>query len=67
MRAGCGIGFFLRAVGDKEATVRRLLPDLDIASLHLWLATHEKLIKIPIVSAIWDHLEARLKPLVDLA
>ncbi|MGA0281275.1 MAG: LysR substrate-binding domain-containing protein, partial [Paracoccaceae bacterium] len=67
MRPGCGIGFFLRAVGDKEATVRRLLPDLDIAPLNLWLAAHEKLIKTPSVRAIWDHLEARLKPLVDLA
>lgn len=67
VRAGCGIGFFLRAVGDKEPTVRRLLPDLDIVPLNLWLAAHEKLIKTPSVRAIWDHLEARLKPLVDLA
>jgi len=57
----------MRLPSDCKQCVRRHLPDLDIASLHLWLATHEKLIKIPIVSAIWNHLEARLKPLVDLA
>lgn len=64
MRAGCGVGFAQRAVGDADPALVRLVPDLPLPTLPLWIAAHEGVRRVPRVARVWDHLLAGLKPYV---
>jgi len=43
VRAGIGIGFAQRRIGEEEPLVRRILPDLKLPVLPMWLAMHRDL------------------------
>jgi DNA-binding transcriptional LysR family regulator len=56
VRAGCGIGFAQSQVGDADPTVERVLPDLPLPGLPLWLAAHEAIRQTPRIRRVWDLL-----------
>lgn len=62
LRAGCGIGFGLKALGDLHDDVEALDFDLDLPNLPVWLATHQALRHTPRIAAVWDALAKGLKP-----
>ncbi|MGH1330335.1 MAG: LysR family transcriptional regulator [Paracoccaceae bacterium] len=56
VRAGCGIGAAQRIVGDRDALVERILPDLPLPPLPIWLAAPEALRRNPRIRRVWDLL-----------
>lgn len=58
--AGCGIGFAPLALGQGEPRVRRLLPDLDLPALPVWLAAPQATRRTPRIARVWDMLAAGL-------
>lgn len=65
VRAGCGIGFAQTTIGDADPTVARILPDMPLPDLPVWLTAHETLRPMPRVDAVWRRLEAALAALVS--
>ncbi|WP_425071668.1 LysR family transcriptional regulator [Sagittula sp. S175] len=65
MRAGCGIGFAQTHVADADPGLRRILPDVPMPTLPLWLAAHEAVRQTPRIRRVWDALEHGLKPCVS--
>lgn len=57
VRAGCGIGFTQQFVANKAPEVQRILPDLPLDSLPIWLAAPEAMRSSPRVKRVWDLLE----------
>lgn len=55
-RAGLGIAVVQRPIGDADASLRAVLPGLDVARLDTWIVTHENLRDIARVRAVFDHL-----------
>lgn len=55
-RAGLGIAACQAPLGDADQNLVRVLPDLALATLDVWLVTHENLTKAPAVRAVLDHL-----------
>ncbi len=43
VKAGAGVGFGARWLGRQTPELRRILPDLDIPALPMWLASHQEL------------------------
>ncbi|MGP6089111.1 LysR family transcriptional regulator [Antarctobacter jejuensis] len=64
IRAGCGIGFAQLSVGEAEPLVERILPDMPLPSLPLWLAAHEAVRHTPRIRRVWEALAEGLKPYV---
>ena len=64
VRAGCGIGFGQQSIGEFDPRVTRVLPDLDIPALPVWLAAHEALRRTPRVALAWEMLEQGLAPIL---
>lgn len=60
VRAGCGIGFGQIGVGQADATLQRVLPDLPLPALELWLAAPVRTRQTPRISRVWDALKLRL-------
>lgn len=58
MKAGMGVGFGLRMIGDTDPDLVAVLPDMDIGSLPVWLAAHPELRMSPRVRVTFDHLAA---------
>jgi DNA-binding transcriptional LysR family regulator len=58
--AGCGIGFAQRIVGDQCSDVTRVLPDLPLDPLPIWLAAPEVMRSTPRIRRVWDLLEHHL-------
>ena len=58
VRAGCGLGGILRAVGDADPSLERidLIPDLP--SLPVWLTAAPRLRQSPRLRRVWDALAA---------
>ncbi|WP_407491777.1 LysR family transcriptional regulator [Pseudooceanicola sp. MF1-13] len=65
VRAGCGIGFGQRPVGDADPGVVRIFNDMPIPSLPVWLAAHDAMRRTPRVALAWDHLERGLAPILQ--
>jgi DNA-binding transcriptional LysR family regulator len=63
VRAGCGIGGAMLAVGERDPAVQRILPGLEIAALEVWLAMPAALRAVPRVRLVWAHLAACLGPM----
>lgn len=63
--AGCGIGIGQAYVADRTPGVRRLLPDLPMPTLPVWLTAHPTLRHQPRVSAVWTALDAAIAPLLS--
>jgi DNA-binding transcriptional LysR family regulator len=55
-RVGIGIAVAQVQVGERDAGLVRLLPDLDVAVLDTWIVTHENLARVPRVRAVFDSL-----------
>lgn len=58
--AGGGIGAQHRAIGDAEPGVRRVLPEVKIPSLPVWLACHEELRSRALIRRVFDYLGQKL-------
>lgn len=56
IKAGCGIGFAQRSIGDDEPLVERVLPQIPLPSLPLWLAAHEAVRNTPRLRRVWEAL-----------
>ncbi len=65
VKAGCGIGITQRRVGDAEPGLERLLPDLPLPELPLWLAAHEAVRNTPRIRRVWGALEDGLRACVS--
>ena len=63
VRAGAGIGITQRNIGDADPAVERLLPDLPLPTLPVWLTAHERLRKVPRIARVWDALAEGLAAL----
>lgn len=60
VRAGCGISGAQRQIGDADPLLERIMPDLDLPSLPLWLAAPQALRSNPRIRRVWDFLAAAL-------
>ncbi len=56
VRAGAGIGVSAINIGGSDPQVQRLLPDLDLPELPIWLTAHEALRTAPRIRRIYDLL-----------
>lgn len=63
--AGCGIGIGQSHVADRTPGVRRLLPDLSLPTLPVWLTAHPTLRHQPRVATVWRALDAAFSPLLS--
>lgn len=55
-RAGLGIAVVQRPFGRADPALRAVLPDITVASLDTWIATHEDLRAVPRVRVVYEHL-----------
>ncbi|MGQ7842881.1 LysR family transcriptional regulator [Granulosicoccus sp. 3-233] len=55
-RAGLGIAAIQCAIGEADSELRRVLPDLSIATLDTWIVTHADLKNVPKIRVVTDHL-----------
>ena len=65
VRAGCGIGFAQCLFADADPKVERLLPDIPMPTLPVWLAAHEAMRNTPRIRRVWDALAEGLRPCVS--
>ena len=65
IRAGCGIGFAQAAVAGRDPLVERLLPEVPIPPLPVWLTAHQAMRRTPRIRRVWELLEHHLAPLVS--
>jgi len=63
VRAGVGIGFGPNFIASKDNTLTRILPELEIGFLDLWLASHEELKTNMRIRKVMDFLKQELKAL----
>jgi len=63
VRQGCGIGFSQVIIGQAERDVVRVLPELPLAPLPVWLAAPEAMRSTPRIRRVWDALEHSLTAL----
>ncbi len=60
VRAGGGVGIMQRVIGEPEPLVERLLPELALPSLPVWLTAHEAMRGVPRVARVWSALAEAL-------
>lgn len=60
--AGLGVGFAATWLAEREAGLRRLLPDLPIPPLPVWLAVHREIRSSARVRAVFDFLASAVAP-----
>ncbi|MGC9370079.1 MAG: LysR family transcriptional regulator [Paracoccaceae bacterium] len=60
VRAGCGVGGMQVVIGEAEPGVERVLPELSLPPLPVWLAAPAALRHTPRIRLVWDMLAARL-------
>lgn len=65
IRAGCGIGFGQVTIAKDDDTLVRLLPEIDIDPLPVWIAAHETMRQNPRIRRVWDMLAEGLPPLIS--
>ncbi|GKY86348.1 LysR family transcriptional regulator [Sinisalibacter aestuarii] len=63
VRAGGGVGIMQQAIGEREPQVERLLPDMPLPVLPVWLTAHEAVRRVPRVARVWDALSEALAAL----
>lgn len=61
VRRGCGVGFTQQQVGHNEPLVQRLLPQMQIDPLPIWLAAPEAMRTTPRIQRVWQVLEDGLQ------
>ncbi|MEL6583224.1 MAG: LysR family transcriptional regulator [Pseudomonadota bacterium] len=60
VEAGCGMGAMLTMLGDRRPSLVRLLPDLQIPPLEVWLTAAEALRRTPRIRRVYDLLATGL-------
>jgi DNA-binding transcriptional LysR family regulator len=65
VRAGCGLGIGQVLLGDRDPLVERVVPDLPLPVLPVWLTAHEAMRRTPRIRRVWEMLEEDLAPLVS--
>jgi DNA-binding transcriptional LysR family regulator len=65
VRAGCGLGFGQVLVGDRDPSVERVVPDLPLPTLPVWLTAPETMRRTPRIRRVWEMLEEDLAQLVS--
>lgn len=63
VKAGLGIGGMQRIIGDADPMVTRVLPDLALPALPVWLTAHAALREVPRIRLVFDHLKAAFRAL----
>lgn len=63
--AGCGIGIGQTVVADRSPGVRRILRDVTLPVLPVWLTAHPALRHQPRVATVWDALARAFVPLLS--
>lgn len=61
VRAGCGLGFGQVRIGEADPAVERLLPDLPLPSLPIWLTAPEAMRRTPRIRRVWELLAEGLR------
>ena len=61
VRAGCGIGGTQVQIGDCDPLLERVMPELALPSLPLWLAAPQALRTNPRIRRVWDFLAQALR------
>ena len=56
LRAGLGIGFAARWLGDRDPLLQRILPELTIPPLPVWLTVHREIRSSARIRAVYDFL-----------
>lgn len=56
VRAGCGAGFVVACVAERDPDVERIDLDIPIPTLPMYLAAHEAMRQTPRIRRIWDML-----------
>ncbi|WP_306006334.1 LysR family transcriptional regulator [Aquicoccus porphyridii] len=64
LRAGCGIGFGQRHIGQADPAVEEIDIGIAIPGLPVWLAAHRQLRQVPRLRHVWDRLAAGLAPML---
>ena len=67
VRAGCGIGFTQQSFANTDPSVQRLLPEVNLPTLPIWLAAPEAMRSNPRIKRVWDLLEAGITTRFELA
>ncbi len=65
-KAGWGIAIIAKVLGDAEPDLRRLLPELRIPSLDIWLVTHADLQRTARIRAVVDALATLFQAEADV-
>ena len=65
VRAGCGLGIGQVLLGARDPLVERVVPDLPLPVLPVWLTAHEAMRRTPRIRRVWEMLAADLAPLVS--
>jgi DNA-binding transcriptional LysR family regulator len=65
VRAGCGLGIGQVLLGDRDPLVERVVPELPLPLLPVWLTAHEAMRRTPRIRRVWEMLEEDLAPLVS--
>lgn len=63
VRAGGGVGVMQQAIGGRDPGVERLVPEVPLPTLPVWLTAHGALRKTPRVTRVWDVLAEALAAL----
>ncbi|MCB9676341.1 MAG: LysR family transcriptional regulator [Alphaproteobacteria bacterium] len=61
LAAGAGIGGLLREIGASDSRLERVLPDLDLPGLDLWLVVHREQRANPAVQAVREAIRETLR------
>lgn len=64
LTGGCGFGFAQVSIAEGDPRLVRVLPDLAMPRLPVWLTCPEQVRRVPRVRRVWAALEAGLAPLV---
>lgn len=56
VKAGMGIGFTTTYVGRREPDLQRLLPELPITPMPVWLTVHREIHNNPCIRRVYDFL-----------
>lgn len=62
VRAGCGVGFTQREIGQADPLVEQLLPGIALPTLPVWLAAPDAMRRTPRIRRVWELLETGLAP-----
>ncbi len=63
MRAGGGVGVMQQAIGEPDPGVERLLPEMSLPALPVWLTTHQAMRRVPRIARVWEALAQAISAL----